>query len=150
MACHFRVSCSEQAAVQSAAHLKVHGPKKSEHWTGGGLYDTSRYIYIKRTSKLNQTTSLAHRHEGGRPPSKVVSPPRNCEAAYASTAMRSWSVGWGQQHSRHNSFAVDQGLVATNQGGSRSTYNLDGDRQTRPRTNKCDLGSIITSDLNWG
>ena len=149
MACHFRVSCSEQAAMQSAAHLKVLGPIYGS-WTGGGLSVTSRYIYIKRTLRLNQTTSLAHRHEGGRAPSKVVSPPRNCEAAYASTATRSWSVGWGQQHSRRYSFAVDQGLAAMTQGGSRSTYNLHGYRQTRPRTNNCDLGSIITSDLNWG
>ena len=116
----------------------------------GTVCVTSRYIYIKRTSKLNQTTSLAHRHEGGRPPSKVVSPPRTCEAAYASTAMRSWSVGWGQQHSRRYSFAVDQGLVDVTQGGSRSAFYSDGDQQTRPRKTICDLGSITTSDLNWG
>ena len=53
--------------IQSAAHLKVLGPIYGS-WTGGGLSVTSRYIYIKRTSKLNQTTSLAHRHEGGRDP----------------------------------------------------------------------------------
>ena len=142
MVCHFRVSCSEQAAVQSAAHLKVHGPKNGS-WTGGGLYDKSIYIHIKRTSKLNQTTSLAHRHEGGRPPSNVVSPPRIVKLR---TRLQRRGAGlWGgwQQHSRRYkrySFAVEQGLVVMTQGGSRSAFYLDGDQQTKPRTNNLRFG----------
>ena len=144
-ACHFGVDCSEQAVIRFEWSLAHHGS-----WTRGGPSVTSRSIYIKMTLKLNQTTSLAQRPAGRAFPVQSGVTAENCEAAHASTATRSWSVGWGQQHSRRYSFVVDQGLVDVTQGGSRSAFYSDGDQQTRPRKTICDLGSITTSDLNWG
>ena len=58
-ACHFGVDCSEQAVLRFGWSLAHHGS-----WTRGGPSVTTRYIYIKRTLKLNQTTSLAQRPAG--------------------------------------------------------------------------------------
>ena len=99
-ACHFGVDCSEQAVIRFEWSLAHHGS-----WTRGGPSVTSRSIYIKRTLRLNQTTSLAQRPTGRASPAQSGVTAENCEAAHASTATRSWSVGWGQQHSRRYSFA---------------------------------------------
>ena len=111
--------------------------------------DSNRHICI--TSQHLQLNSRPPRlcdRPGRASPPKVVSPPRIVKLR---TRLQRRGAGlWGgwQQHSRRYSFAVEQGLVVMTQGGSRSAFYLDGDRQTRPRTNNCDLGSIIMSDLN--